>query len=166
MPDAPRHNTPQSSPATTATVAAGTILAFDFGTRRVGVAVGETLLGQARPLLTIDSERNEARFDAISRLIGEWQPSCLVVGLPHHLDGSDSEMTARCQRFAHQLEGRYRLPVVLVDERLSSAAAEEDQRRRGVGWQAGRKTLDADAAAILLQDFLDGLHHAPASPSH
>jgi putative Holliday junction resolvase len=164
MPDAPRRDAPQA--AAPAAIPAGTILAFDFGTRRIGVALGEALLGQARPLLTIDSERNDARFDTIARLIREWQPSCLVVGLPRHLDGSDSEMTARCRRFAHQLEGRYRLPVVLVDERLSSAAAEEDQRRRGVGWQAGRQTLDADAAAILLQDFLDGNHHAPAPSSH
>ena len=85
----------------------GTVLAFDFGTRRIGVAVGEMLLGTARPLTTIAVEANEARFAAIGKLIGEWQPVQLVVGLPLSLEGQQTEMTARCQRFARQLVGTW-----------------------------------------------------------
>ena len=97
----------------------GTVLAFDFGTRRIGVAVGEAMLKNARPLTTIDAAANDARFAAIGRLIAEWQPARLVVGLPLALDGSAHEMTARSRRFANQLHGRFGLPVALVDERLS-----------------------------------------------
>src|SRR6187401_3279713 len=82
----------------------GTILAFDFGERRIGVAVGETQLGVAHPLITIASERVQARFDAIAALVAEWRPVTLVVGLPLHMDGTVHAMTARAQRFARQLE--------------------------------------------------------------
>ena len=90
-------------------VGSGTVLAFDFGLRRIGIALGETLLGQARPLMVIDAESNDARFKVIEGLIADWQPALLVVGLPCSVDGSEHEMTARCRRFAHQLEGRFRL---------------------------------------------------------
>ena len=93
------------------------VLAFDFGTRRIGVAVGEMMLGSARPLTTISAEANDVRFTAIGKLVAEWQPAALVVGLPLSLDGEPGDMTARCKRFARQLEGRFRLPVTLVDER-------------------------------------------------
>ena len=78
----------------------GTVLAFDFGLKRIGVAVGETLLWQARPLATLVGEANAARFAAIGKLIQEWQPARLVVGLPRALDGTEHQMSARCQRFA------------------------------------------------------------------
>jgi putative Holliday junction resolvase len=136
----------------------GTILAFDFGTRRIGVAVGEMMLGVARPLTTISAEANEARFNAIGKLIAEWQPSTLLVGLPLSLDGEATEMTDRCRRFARQLEGRFRLPVVLADERLSSASADERLRERGQGWRDRKTTLDAEAAAIILQSHFDQNH--------
>lgn len=141
----------------------GVVLAFDFGTRRIGVAIGEMMLGQARPLTTLDAVSNDARFAAIAGLIAEWQPSRLVVGLPHTLDGDDHEMTERCRRFARQLEGRYRLPVALVDERLSSAAADEALRGRGLGWRQRKARIDAEAAAILLQNFFDENRHELAS---
>lgn len=142
----------------------GTVLAFDFGTRRIGVAVGEMMLGQARPLTTIAAEANDARFAAIGRLIAEWQPARLVVGLPLSLDGSEHDMTARCRRFAHQLEGRFRLPVALVDERLSSAAADEALRSRGLDWRERKAQVDAEAAAAILQDYFDRKDHEHASP--
>jgi putative holliday junction resolvase len=129
----------------------GTVLAFDFGTRRIGVAVGEMMLGTARPLTTISAEANDARFGAIDKLIKEWQPCRLVVGLPLSLEGADHEMTDRCRRFARQLEGRFRLPVVLVDERLTSTAADENLRERGLDWRRRKTTLDAEAAALILQ---------------
>jgi putative Holliday junction resolvase len=137
----------------------GTVLAFDFGTQRIGVAVGEVMLGQARPLTTIEDAVNDTRFGTISKLIAEWQPLRLLVGLPVSLDGEANEMTARCRRFAHQLEGRYRLPVVLIDERLSSAAADERLRNTGVGWRSRKGRLDAEAAAILLQSHFDETRH-------
>lgn len=142
----------------------GTVLAFDFGTRRIGVAVGEPLLGQARPLATIADAANDARFAAIGKLIEEWQPERLVVGLPLFLDGKQHEMTARCRRFAHQLEGRFRLPVDLVDERLSSAQAEASLARRGTGWRTRKERIDAEAAAVILQSFFDapGSRHEPS----
>ena len=139
----------------------GTILAFDFGTQRIGVAVGETLLGQARPLTAIAATANDERFAAIAKLIAAWQPTLLVVGLPLRMDGAEHDMSARCRRFAHQLEGRFRLPVELVDERLSSADAEARLAERGMAWRTRKDHLDAEAAAILLQNFFDTPVTAP-----
>jgi len=133
----------------------GTVLAFDFGTRRIGVAVGAMMLGSARPLTTISAEANDARFAAIGKLIAEWQPASLVVGLPLSLDGKAHEMTERCRRFARQLEGRFQLPVILVDERLTSTAADEHLRERGLDWRRRKAALDAEAAATLLQSHFD-----------
>lgn len=116
------------------------VLAFDFGARRIGVAIGNTLTREARPLAIVDAE-GDARWARIAALIAEWQPARLVVGIPRHPDGAAHEMTARCQRFARQLEGRYRLPVERVDERYSSAVVE-----------GGR---DDEAAAVILQQYLD-----------
>lgn len=120
----------------------GTVLAFDFGTRRIGVALGEMMLAHARPLTVIIASSNDARFAAIGRLIGEWQPKRLVVGLPVHPDGAAHEMTARSRRFARQLEGRFRLPVELVDERYSSCGLPAEN-------------IDAKAAAVILQAWFD-----------
>jgi len=144
--------------------AQGTVLAFDFGTRRIGVAIGELMLGQARPLTVIDTEANDARFAAIGKLIAEWQPARLVVGLPLSLDGEAHAMTDRARRFARQLEGRYRLPLALVDERLTSTAAEERLRAAGLGWRTRKASLDAEAAATLLQSYFDqGAHEISAT---
>ena len=148
----------------------GMVLAFDFGTRRIGVAVGEMMLGTARPLTTISVEANDVRFAAIAKLIDEWRPVRLVVGLPLSLDGKTHEMTERCQRFARQLEGRFRLPVALVDERLTSTSAEGHLRERGHGWRQRKETLDAEAAAIILQSYFDESRtldrHDQADPRH
>ncbi|MBE7423078.1 MAG: Holliday junction resolvase RuvX [Zoogloeaceae bacterium] len=133
----------------------GTVLAFDFGLKRIGIAVGETLLGQARALTTIEFESSEARFAAISRLIEEWRPALLVVGLPLSLDGEEHDMTLRCRRFANKLRGRFSLPVTLCDERLTSAAAETELREAGIDWRARRKRIDALAAQHILQDYFD-----------
>jgi putative holliday junction resolvase len=124
-------------------------LAFDFGTRRVGVATGNTLLGSAAPLTTV-ALQGESRFDAIARLVAQWQPDALVVGVPFHPDGAPHENTVLAQRFARQLQGRLKLPVVEVDERYTTTEALADAR------QAGRKNIDADAdaAAIILNQHL------------
>jgi putative Holliday junction resolvase len=137
------------------------VIAFDFGTQRIGVAIGEGLLGQARALTTIDSPANDARFAAIGKLIAEWQPACLVVGLPLALDGTEHEMTARSRRFAHQLEGRFRLPVAFVDERLSSVEAARNLKPgRDRSAKSAKARIDAEAARIILQDWFAHAHTA------
>ena len=134
----------------------GIVLAFDFGTRRIGVAIGEMMLGTARPLTTIDAEANAVRFDAIGRLFDEWRPARLVVGLPLSLDGGEHELTARARRFANQLSGRFRLPVEFADERLSSAEAETRLREAGADLRRAKGAIDAEAAAVILQSWFDG----------
>jgi len=136
------------------------VLAFDFGTRRIGVAIGETLLKTARPLTTIDAPDNARRFDTIGRLIAEWQPACLVVGLPLALDGAEHEMTARSRRFANQLHGRFGLPVEFADERLSSSVAEGRLAARGAKPSRNKAAIDAEAAAVILQTWFDRTVHA------
>ncbi len=125
---------------------AHSFLAFDYGLKRVGVATGNTVLGQANPLRTIDA-MGEARFAAITTLIQQWQPDALVVGVPRHPDGQPHQNTERARRFARQLAGRTGLPVHEVDERYSTVEAQA----------AGAQDLDAAAAAVILQQFLDQL---------
>lgn len=136
-----------------------TILAFDFGVKRIGVAMGERRMGQARALTVIAAEANDARFAAIEKLIAEWRPARLLVGQPLNEDGTPHEMTARCERFANQLRGRCALPVEAVDERFSSVMAEDELRQRGVGWREAKAQVDAEAARIILQSWMDT--HAP-----
>lgn len=141
--------------------ARGTLLGFDFGLARIGVASGELETGLASALTTLHAEANDERFAAIARLIGEWQPVALVVGIPTHLDGREHELTARCRRFANQLHGRYGLPVTLVDERLSSAEAEERLSEAGhKGWRKQKPRLDSAAAQIILLQYFESAKHA------
>lgn len=126
-------------------MSAETIFAFDFGVKRIGVAMGNTLIRQAQPVKVISAVDNATRFAAIGALLEEWQPGLLVVGLPLHPDGAEHEMTARCRKFANQLHGRFNLPVELVDERYSSAV---------IGGQRG-EVIDDRAAAIILQQYFD-----------
>ena len=130
-------------------------LAFDFGEKRTGVASGNTVVGQASALTTIRAE-GDARFAPIARLINDWKPDALVVGVPLHPDGAPHDNTRRAQRFARQLQGRFGLPVHTVDERYTTTEAKAD----------GAKDLDARSAAIILDQFLaslpDGSAAAPA----
>ena len=144
----------------------GTYLAFDFGEKRIGVAVGEWPLGLAHPLKTIRSERTDERCSAIAALITEWKPAGLVVGLPVALDGSPHAMTARCTRFANQLRGRFRLDVDYAEERLSSAEAEERLRESGYNARGARDHLDTLAAQIILQSYFQRLSENPPDPCH
>lgn len=121
-----------------------TLLAFDFGTRRVGVACGNTLMRQAQPLRSIAAE-GDARFAQIKKLIAEWQPDALVVGVPFHPDGAAHAVTEQARRFARQLHGRFQLPVHEVDERYTSVEAERDDP----------DDLDAASAAVILQQFFN-----------
>jgi putative Holliday junction resolvase len=144
----------------------GTVLAFDFGTRRIGVAVGELALGQAHPLTTIRAEANEKRFSEIAALIDEWKPVRLVVGLPLTLAGEPHAMTVRCRRFAKQLHGRFGLPVDPAEERLSSVEAEEKLRENGYNARGAREHLDSMAAQIILQAYLQQLSATPLDACH
>ncbi|MEO6361707.1 MAG: Holliday junction resolvase RuvX [Caldimonas sp.] len=121
-------------------------LAFDFGTRRVGIASGNTLTRTATPLATV-SAQGEARLDAIARLIQAWQPAALVVGVPFHPDGARHANTDRARRFGRELTARFRLPVHEVDERYTTTEAR----------RAGASDLDAAAAAIILEQHLASL---------
>jgi len=134
---------------------AGTVLAFDFGTQRIGVAVGETGIGVAHPLATIAAKSGRGRFEAIDALIEEWRPVLLVVGLPTHADGTAHAMTARALRFARQLEGRFGLPAICYDERHTTRDAELVLRGAGVRGRAGRTVRDQVAAQLILQAYLD-----------
>jgi putative Holliday junction resolvase len=133
-----------------------TVLAFDFGTRRIGVAVGNTLVRVAHPLATIDAQASDERFRRIAALIGEWQPQRLVVGVPLHADGSEHAMTARARRFARQLGGRFSLPVVEIDERHTTEVAEHELAAAHAG-RGGRARRDEIAARIVLQAYFDEL---------
>lgn len=144
----------------------GTVLAFDFGVKRIGVAVGEWPLAQAHPLTTIHGEANAERFAAIEALLKEWRPVSLVVGLPVALDGSAHEMTARSTRFANQLRGRFGLPVDYAEERLSSVEAEERLRASGHNARSAREHVDALAAQIILQCFFERFSEESKNPAH
>ena len=121
-------------------------LAFDFGLKRTGVAVGTRMLRTATPQGTIRAE-GDARFAPIAQRIAEWQPDALVVGVPFHPDGAPHENTARAQKFARQLRGRFGLPVYEVDERYSTTEAQA----------AGALDADAASACIILEQFLRSL---------
>jgi len=132
-----------------------TILAFDFGTRRIGVAVGNTILRTAQPLATLSITRDDAHaLTAIRQLVEQWQPELLVVGLPVHADGTPHAMTRRARRFARDLENEFARPVRLVDERYTTAAAAASLRESRAG-RAGRAVRDELAAQAILQAFLD-----------
>lgn len=141
---------PEPAPSPSSVPASVTVLAFDFGGQRIGVAVGETALRSAQPLEVIAAGDNAARFAAIARLVAEWQPGLLVVGLPFHPDGAEHEVTRLARRFARRLEGRFGLPVALVDERYTSVAAESALRERGVSGARLEAALDAASAAEIL----------------
>ena len=136
-----------------------TVLAFDFGVKRIGVAIGERRLGEARALATIADQANAQRFAAIGKLIDEWRVTRLIVGRPLNDDGSCHQMTERCERFSHQLEGRFKLPVSLVDERFSSLEADAEMRQSGnrgaATWQQRKARVDAEAARVILQAWFD-----------
>jgi putative Holliday junction resolvase len=132
----------------------GTLIGFDYGERRIGVAVGETSVGIANPVGHIDASANEARFEAIARLVAEWQPAGFVVGRPRHSDGSPHAVARLAEKFGRRLAARYGLPVVFVDETLTSATAEAQLREsRTRARRAG--DVDALAASLILQSYLD-----------
>jgi putative Holliday junction resolvase len=167
MPAPGARPTPQGRGPDTGTVS-GTLIGFDYGERRIGYAVGETATGIANPLGAIDAAANEARWRAIDKLVDEWKPVAFVVGEPHHADGSAHAVAKLAAKFARRLLARYRLPVVMVDETLTSAIAEQslrESRARRKPRERENADIDAVAASLILQSFLDdpGAHsHAAA----
>jgi putative Holliday junction resolvase len=130
---------------------AATLLGFDYGERRIGVAVGQTLTGTATALATLPARDGEPDWQRLAVLLEEWHPDALVVGLPLNMDGSEQTLTQRARRFGNRLRGRHRLPVHFADERLSTREARG--RERGVPPREGR---DALAAEVILEGWMAG----------
>lgn len=126
----------------------GTLLGFDYGPAKIGVAVGQTVTATASPLVTLRAVAQKPDWNGISRLIESWKPDGLVVGLPHNMDDSESEIALQARRFSRQLAGRYRLPVHLIDERLTSLEARRLKRPKNI------EELDALAAKLILETWL------------
>ncbi|MEE4376681.1 MAG: Holliday junction resolvase RuvX [Candidatus Competibacteraceae bacterium] len=130
-----------------------TIIAFDFGLARIGVAVGQELINSARPLTILRNKRQQPDWDAIGRLLAEWQADLIIIGLPCHADNSPTALTDTAARFGRQLQGRYGLPVETIDERLSSWEADSYQASGGKSPQGGHD--DALAAALILESWFN-----------
>lgn len=143
----------------------GTVLAFDFGEKRIGVAVGDLTIRIAHPLTTINTEDNRARFAAIAALIAEWRPAELVVGLPAHADDVEHEVSRLARRFAQRLEGRFGLATRFIDERLTSRAAETKLREQDVRGRKLRAALDPAAAQEILQAYFETTRGKPGPAS-
>jgi putative holliday junction resolvase len=126
-----------------------TLLGFDYGLRRIGVAVGQALTASATALTTVRARHGKPDWSAISRLVADWKPDALVVGIPYHMDGSEQEMTRSSERFCRQLEGRYGLPVHRAEERLTSYVVEA-----GLAAGADKHAVDPLSAQVILQDWL------------
>ncbi|HSE02481.1 MAG TPA: Holliday junction resolvase RuvX [Burkholderiales bacterium] len=131
----------------------GTVLAFDFGTKRIGAAVGDFETRLAHPLGAIAAVDNRLRFAAIGRLLAEWRPAQLVVGFPTHADGTEHPVGRLARRFAQRLQGRFGVPVALVDERLTSREAEELLRAAGARGARLKAGIDSLAAQRILETY-------------
>ena len=144
-----------AAPCSLAVPRGTTVIGFDYGERYTGVAIGDTGAGMAHPLGTIEARTSETRLAAIARLVAEWQPDRLVVGLPLSLEGEAHGLTRRARAFAHELQRRFRLTVDLVDERLSSADAASRLRALGRGGRKHKGLVHPVAAQLILQGYLD-----------
>jgi putative Holliday junction resolvase len=130
-----------------------TVLAFDYGLRHIGTAIGQRLIGSSNPAGVIRARDGVPDWESVAKLIREWQPDLILVGLPLNMDGTDSPMSDRARKFARQLNGRYGSQVEMIDERLTSFAAKQQRRETQQSVDFGRDTVDAEAACIILQDF-------------
>jgi putative Holliday junction resolvase len=129
-----------------------TVIGFDYGERRIGVATGQTITASATPLVTLNAVKQKPDWLSIEKIIAQWQPEALIVGLPVYLHGGDSEMTEKARRFSRQLEGRFHLPVHLINESLTSFAAEQHLTKKN---QHNKQEIDKIAAAIIVQSWLE-----------
>ncbi|SFL89186.1 Holliday junction resolvase RuvX [Marinobacter zhejiangensis] len=131
------------------------VMAFDFGTRRIGVAFGQQLLGTARPLTMLPARDGKPEWERIEALIKEWQPNLLVVGLPLNMDGTENDMCARARKFGKRLHGRFHLPVDMVDERLTSFEAKGEVMASRGHQDFGRNGIDDLAAVLILETWFN-----------
>ncbi len=136
-------------------------MAFDYGLRQIGVAVGNALLGTTRPLPVLRAREGSPDWSSVSALIEEWKPELLVIGNPLNMDGSPSELSARADKFARRLHGRFGLPVELVDERLSSFEAKQISREQGHRGDYNAEPIDSLAAELILRTWLDEFSSGP-----
>lgn len=133
----------------------GRVMCFDWGMRNIGVAVGNRLLGTSEPLTIIRARDGAADWTALAALLAEWQPDLVLVGEPLNMDGSDADITHRARKFSRQLHGRFNLPVVLVDERLSSREAKWESRAQGHRGDYNERPIDAEAADVILRAWFE-----------
>lgn len=141
------------------------LLAFDYGQRRIGVAVGQTITCSARPLITLESINQKPDWVAIEKLIQQWHPDALIVGMPLNMDGSEHELSKAARRFGNQLNGRFNLPVHWVDERLTSVEAGHRIQEQGLSKKKrqDKKTLDTVAAQLILESWFNQCNNTPTS---
>ena len=133
----------------------GNVIGFDFGQKRIGVAVGNNISKTAQALITIDSSSNNQKFEVIQKIIEEWQPISIVVGVPFNVDGSEHKVTNLSRKFAKQLEQKYSLPTHLIDERYTSIEANHEIKDKKIDLKKKKLLIDQIAAKIILQSYLD-----------
>ena len=131
------------------------ILAFDFGTFSIGVAVGQHITGTASPLAALRAKDGQPNWDEVAKLIASWQPQSLVVGLPLNMDGTEQPLTDMARKFANRLHGRFGLPVHLQDERLTTVAAKQSLFASGGYKNLQKDKVDSAAAQLILEDYLN-----------
>ena len=131
-----------------------TVLGFDFGAKRIGIASGQVLTGNANPLTTLTNVNNKPDWESIEKLIAEWKPQALIVGLPYLLDGKETEMTIRADKFSRRLHGRFGLPVFTISETLSSFEAEEILKQNKKIDKQNKHEIDKLAAALITETWL------------
>ena len=133
----------------------GNIIGFDFGQKRIGVAIGNNISKSAQALITIESASSNQKFEAIQKIMDEWQPVSIVVGVPFNVDGSEHKVTNLCKKFAKQLEQKYALPIHLIDERYTSIEASYEIQDKKIDLKKKNLLIDQIAAKIILQSYLD-----------
>ncbi len=132
-----------------------TVLGFDYGAKRIGVATGQTITGTATPITTLEACRGAPDWSGIHTLVDQWNPDALIVGMPYHLDGKENEMTAIVSEFCSALEKKFSQPVIKVNEALSSQEAEEELKKNIKIGKHNKQEIDKMAAAIIVQRWLD-----------
>lgn len=135
-----------------------TILAFDFGTKSIGVAIGQEITGTARPLTSFKAQEGIPDWQKVEKLLSEWQPDLVVVGLPLNMDGTEQLLTARARKFANRLHGRFGVAIALHDERLSTVEARADLFERGGFKALDKGSVDAASAVIILESWFEAQH--------
>ena len=133
----------------------GNIIGFDFGQKRIGVAIGNNISKSAQALITIESTSSNQKFEVIQKIMDEWQPVSIVVGVPFNVDGSEHKVTNLCKKFAKQLEQKYALPIHLIDERYTSIEASYEIQDKKIDLKKRKLLIDQIAAKIILQSYLD-----------